>query len=430
MTDLPPSAGAFSAQALAAEGSPGEAFSAAELRRQFPALSQQIHGHPLVYLDNAATVQKPECVLEEMWRSYTEYCANVHRGAHTLGERASLAYEHARRVVQQLLHASSPEEIVFVGGCTAAINLVARGFGDRHVAAGDEVIVSELEHHSNLIPWQELCARRGARLLTIPLDEQGQLQMDAYARLLGPRTRLVAVAHVSNALGTVNPIREITRLAHDAGALVLVDGAQAVARCPVDVRELGSDFYAFSGHKLYGPFGIGVLYARRELLEATAPVSSGGGMVEVVAAEHCSFAPVPRKFEAGTPNLAGAAGLGRAIEWLQALGLERIEAHERELLAYARGRLRTFPGVRLVGTAERALGVVSFVLDGVHPHDISTVLDQGGVAVRAGHHCAQPVMRRFAVPATVRASFAAYNTRADVDALLAGLAQVREVFGP
>jgi len=419
MIELPPVSGAVST----------EAFSPEEVRRDFPALAQQIHGRPLVYLDNAATVQKPQCVLDEMLRCYAEYCANVHRGAHTLGERASAAYEHARRVVQRLLHAPSADEIVFVSGCTAAINLVARGFGDRHITAGDEIIVSELEHHSNLIPWQELCARQGARLRTIPLDEQGQLRMDAYASLLGPRTRLVAVAHVSNALGTVNPIREITRLAHAAGALVLVDGAQAVARCSVDVHELGSDFYAFSGHKLYGPFGIGVLYARRELLDATAPVSSGGGMVESVGAEHSSFAPVPRKLEAGTPNLAGAAGLGRAIEWLQALGLGRVEAHERELLAYARGVLGALPGVRLVGTAEQALGVVSFVLEGVHPHDISTVLDQSGVAVRAGHHCAQPVMRRFAVPATVRASFAAYNTRADVDALAAGLTRVREVFG-
>jgi cysteine desulfurase / selenocysteine lyase len=419
MTELPPVARAFSPEAFSPEG----------VRRDFPALSQKIHGNPLVYLDNAATVQKPQCVLDEMLRCYTDYCANVHRGAHTLGERASAAYEHARRVVQRLLHAPSADEIVFVSGCTAAINLVARGFGDRHIAAGDEVIVSELEHHSNLIPWQELCARQGARLLTIPLDEHGQLRMDAYASLLGRRTRLVAVAHVSNALGTVNPIREITRLAHAVGALVLVDGAQAVARCPVDVRELGPDFYAFSGHKLYGPFGIGVLYARRDLLEATAPVSSGGGMVESVAAEHSSFAPVPRRFEAGTPNLAGAAGLGRAIEWLQALGLGQVEAHERELLAYARGVLGALPGVRLVGTAEQALGVVSFVLEGVHPHDISTVLDQSGVAVRAGHHCAQPVMRRFAVPATVRASFAVYNTRADVDALAAGLKRVREVFG-
>jgi len=418
MTELPPVARAFP-----------EPFSHEEVRRDFPALSQKIHGKPLVYLDNAATVQKPQCVLDEMLRCYTDYCANVHRGAHTLGERASAAYEHARRVVQRLLHAPSADEIVFVSGCTAAINLVARGFGDRHIAAGDEVIVSELEHHSNLIPWQELCARQGARLLTIPLDEHGQLRMDAYASLLGRRTRLVAVAHVSNALGTVNPIREITRLAHAVGALVLVDGAQAVARCPVDVRELDPDFYAFSGHKLYGPFGIGVLYARRDLLEATAPVSSGGGMVESVGAEHSSFAPVPRKFEAGTPNLAGAAGLGRAIEWLQALGLGRVEAHERELLAYARGVLGALEGVRLVGTAEQALGVVSFVLEGIHPHDISTVLDQGGVAVRAGHHCAQPVMRRFGVPATVRASFAVYNTRADVDALAAGLTRVREVFG-
>jgi cysteine desulfurase / selenocysteine lyase len=399
------------------------------LRAQFPALGQRIHDQPLVYLDNAATVQKPACVLDEMQRCYTEYCANVHRGAHTLGERATASYERARRAVQRLLHAQSPDEIVFTSGCTAAINLVARAWGDQNVGAGDEILVTGLEHHSNLLPWQQLCQRCGARLRSVPLDPHGQLQLDAYERLLGPRTRLVAVAHVSNALGTLNPIRELAQRAHAVGARILVDGAQAVARCAVDVQELGSDFYAFSGHKLYGPFGIGALYGRRELLESMPPLFTGGGMVEVVEAESSSFSAAPGRFEAGTPNLSAAAGLERAIAWLQGVGLERVRAHELDLLRYARRALAALPGVRLIGAGEPALGVVSFVQDGVHPHDVSTILDRSGIAVRAGHHCAQPVMRHFDVPATVRASFAAYNTRAEVDALVAGLARVREVFG-
>jgi cysteine desulfurase/selenocysteine lyase len=400
-----------------------------ELRAEFPALSQQINGHPLVYLDNAATVQKPACVLEAVLRCYTQSCANVHRGAHTLAERASEGYEQARRAVQRLLHAPSADEIVFTSGCTAAINLVARGWGDRHVGRGDEILVSGLEHHSNLLPWQELCQRRGATLRSIPLDAEGRLDLEGYARLLGPRTRLVAVAHVSNALGTVNPIAELARLAHAAGARILVDGAQAVARCPVDVAQLDSDFYAFSGHKLYGPFGLGVLHARRELLDSMHPPVTGGGMVDQVEAERSSYAAPPRRFEAGTPNLSAALGLERAIVWLEELGLQRVMAHERELLAYARTVLSQLPGVRLIGGAQPALGVVSLVLGSVHAHDVSTVLDSKGIAVRAGHHCAQPVMRHFGVPATVRASFAVYNTHAEIDALAQGLERARELFG-
>jgi cysteine desulfurase / selenocysteine lyase len=400
-----------------------------QLRAQFPALRQRIHGQPLVYLDNAATVQKPAIVLEEMQRCYTEYCANVHRGAHTLGERASESYERARQAVQRLLHAESAEEVVFTSGCTAAINLVAYGWGDQNVGPGDEVVVSGLEHHSNLLPWQQLCQRRGARLRSVPLDAYGHLQLDAYRQLLGPRTRLVALAHVSNALGTLSPVTELARLAHAAGALVLVDGAQAVARCAVDVRALGADFYAFSGHKLYGPFGIGALYARRELLEQMQPLFTGGGMVELVETERSTFSSGPRRFEAGTPNLSAAAGLERAISWLEGVGLDRVLQHELELLRYARGALGAVPGLRLIGGSEPALGVVSFVLEGVHPHDASSILDRSGIALRAGHHCAQPVMRHFGVPATLRASFAVYNTRAEVDALVAGLARVREVFG-
>lgn len=399
------------------------------LRAQFPALSQLVHGHPLIYLDNAATVQKPACVLDELLRCYSEGCANVNRGAHTLGERASEGYERARRTVQRLLHAASSEELVFTSGCTAAINLVARGWGDRHVGPGDEVIVTGLEHHSNLLPWRELCGRTGARLRCVPIDERGALELDAFERLLGPRTRLVAVAHVSNVLGTLTPLRELCRLAHAAGARILVDGAQAVARTAVDVQALDCDFYAFSGHKLYAPFGIGVLWGRRELLESMEPVWTGGGMVEELSEERASYRPVPGRLEAGTPNVSGALALGRAIEWLEQIGLDRVEAHERELLLHARAALADLPGVRLLGGAEPALGVVSFVLDGVHAHDLSTILDHAGIAVRAGHHCAQPVMQRFGVPAALRASFAAYNTRAEIDALVAGLRRARAVFG-
>ncbi len=399
-----------------------------QLRAQFPALSQQINGQPLIYLDNAATVQKPRCVLDAVLRCYTESCANVHRGAHTLAERASEGYERARGAVQRLLHAASAQEIVFTSGCTAAINLVANGWGNRHVGSGDEILVTGLEHHSNLLPWQELCRRRGATLRSVPLDPQGQLDLQSYERLLGPRTRLVAVAHVSNALGTLNPIAELARRAHAAGALILVDGAQAVARCPVNVAELGSDFYTFSAHKLYAPFGLGVLHARAELLSDMEPLVTGGGMVELVEAERASYTAPPGRFEAGTPNLSAALGLERAILWLQALGLERVQAHEQDLLGYAREQLAALPGVRLLGGGP-ALGVVSLMVGSVHAHDVSTVLDRSGIAVRAGHHCAQPVMRHFGVPATVRASFAVYNTRAEIDALARGLERVREIFG-
>jgi cysteine desulfurase / selenocysteine lyase len=426
MTEAP---GARPAEHPAPVQHPLEPLHIERLRAEFPALSQQINGQPLVYLDNAATVQKPRCVLDELLRCYTESCANVHRGAHTLAERASEGYERARTAAQRLLHAPSADEIVFTSGCTAAINLVAQGWGNQHVSSGDEILVTSLEHHSNLLPWQELCQRRGATLRSVPLDADGQLDLSSYARLLGPRTRLVAVAHVSNALGTLNPVAELARLAHAAGALILVDGAQAVARCPVDVAQLGSDFYVFSGHKVYAPFGLGVLHARRELLEVMAPAVTGGGMVELVEADRSSYVAPPRRFEAGTPNLSAALGLERAIAWLEALGLARVQQHEQQLLAYARALLAELPGVRLIGGTGPALGVVSLVVDGVHAHDVSTVLDRCGIAVRAGHHCAQPVMRHFGVPATVRASFAVYNTQAEIDALARGLARVRDIFG-
>lgn len=414
---------------MAEASSVDAAFDVHRWRGEFPALGQQVNGHPLVYLDNAATVQKPRCVIDEVTRCYTEGCANVHRGAHTLGGRASAAYDAARRAVQRLLNARLPEEIVFGSGCTAAINLVARAWGDQNVGPGDEVLASELEHHSNLLPWQQLCQRRGAHLRLVPLTDRGEVCVRSYAEHLGPRTKLVAVSHVSNALGTLNPVQEMVRLAHAAGARVLIDGAQAVARCPVDVRALGCDFYTFSGHKLYGPFGIGALYARAELLEQMPPLLTGGGMVRDVERTTSTYAAPPERFEAGTPNLSGAMGLARAIGYVEHVGLDAIMRHERDLLDYARDELARIGGLRLIGTARAALGVVSFVLDGIHPHDISTILDQRGVAVRAGHHCAQLVMRHFGVPATVRASFALYNTRADVDALVSGLSTVREVFG-
>jgi cysteine desulfurase / selenocysteine lyase len=407
----------------------GDAFPAERLRLDFPALAQNIAGHPLVYLDNAATTQKPQCVIDSMTRGYTDGVANVNRGAHTLGGRASAAYEAAREAVRRLLNARVPDEIVFTSGCTAAINLVAYAWGDENIAEGDEVITTALEHHSNLLPWQRLCQRRRARLRVISLTAAGDLRLDELSDALSARTRLVAVAHVSNSTGAVNPVREIATLARRVGARVLVDGAQAAPRMAVDVSELDCDFYAFSGHKLYGPFGIGALYARRELLERMSPLSTGGGMVEEVGAQSSTYAGVPARFEAGTPNLEGAIGLARAIQYLEAIGLSRVLQHDQELTAYARAALARTARVRLIGDPASALGVVSFVVEGVHAHDVSTILDQAGVAVRAGHHCASLALQHFQVPATLRASFALYNTRSDVDALVTALAGVQEVFG-
>jgi cysteine desulfurase / selenocysteine lyase len=397
------------------------------IRRDFPALEQQINGRALVYLDSAATAQTPSVVLEAMQRCYLEYHANVNRGAHTLSGRATLAYEHARNAVATFLNAADPDEIVFTSGCTAAINLVAHALAEA-VGPGDEVIVSELEHHSNLVPWQELCRRRGATLRVIPIDDRGELRLDVYAALLGERTRLVAVAEVSNALGSVNPVAEIVRLAHAAGALVLVDGAQAVARRRVDVQAQDCDFYAFSGHKLYGPFGVGVLYGKRALLESLPPPFTGGGMVDEVSLEQSSFAGLPRRFEAGTPNLAGAVGLGAAVEYLGRFDRAEVERHDRALLQHCEAVLASIGGVRLIGTARDKLGVCSFVVEGIHPHDLATVLDHAGIAVRAGHHCAEPVMQRFAVSATVRASFGIYNTESELEQLAAGVTQAKNLF--
>jgi cysteine desulfurase / selenocysteine lyase len=403
-------------------------FDVARVREDFPALKQQVHGRPLVYLDNAATAQKPRAVLDAMERFYLEECANVHRAVHLLGERATRDYEAARVKVQRFLNAAEAREIVFVRGTTEGINLVAQSYGRTHVGPGDEVLITAMEHHSNIVPWQLLCAERGARLRVAPIDDRGELIPEEFERLLGPRTRLAAVAHVSNALGTVNPVRRLVELAHRRGVAVLVDGAQAVPHLPVDVRELDCDFFAFSGHKLFGPTGIGVLYGRARLLDEMPPWQGGGDMIRSVTFEKTTYNDLPYKFEAGTPHVAGAIGLGAAIDYLGTIGPDAIGEYERDLLAYATEALAAMPGLRLVGTAREKAGVVSFVLEGVHPHDIGTVLDRDGIAVRAGHHCAQPVMERFGVPATARASLAFYNTRDEIDALVRGLARVREVF--
>ena len=400
----------------------------ARIRGDFPILAQRIHGVPLVYLDNAASTQKPHAVIDAEAQFYARDYANVHRGVYELSQRATQAYEAARRAVAGFLGASDAREIVFGGGTTDAINLVASSFGRARVQPGDEILVTEMEHHSNIVPWQLVCAERDAELRVAPIDERGELIVEEFEKLLSPRTRIAAVAHVSNALGTVNPIRELAARCRERGVPLLVDGAQAVARMPVDVADLGCDFYAFSGHKLYGPTGIGALWARREWLEELPPYRSGGDMIERVSFERTTYAKPPAKFEAGTPNIAGAVGLAAAIDYVQTIGLPRIAAHEDALLAYAGERLAELPGLRVVGTAQERAGSISFVLGDIHAHDVGTILDRSGVAVRTGHHCAQPVMDHFGVPATARASFAVYNQREEIDALAAALGRVLEVF--
>jgi len=399
------------------------------LREDFPILHQTLrHGHSLVYLDNAATTQKPRAVIDALVHYYERDNANIHRGVHELSQRSTAAFEEARTKVQRFLGAAHPSEIVFTRGTTEAINLVAQSWGRANIGSGDEVLISAMEHHSNIVPWQMLCEEKGARLRVLPIDDRGELVMDELPRLLGPRTKLLALAHVSNALGTVNPVREIIELAHERGVAVLVDGAQAVAHTRVDVRDLGCDFYCFSGHKLYGPTGIGVLYGRSELLEAMAPWQGGGDMIASVTFEKTTYSVLPHKFEAGTPHIEGAIGLGVAIDYVQSVGLDAIAAYEADLLAYGTRALQGVRRVRLIGTARQKASVLSFVMEGVHPHDVGTILDQEGIAIRTGHHCAQPVMDRFGVPATARASLAFYNTRDEIDALVAGLGTVAEVF--
>ncbi|MCC6209023.1 MAG: cysteine desulfurase [Gammaproteobacteria bacterium] len=406
-----------------------DAFDVEAIRADFPALRQTVHGRALVFLDNAASAQKPFRVIDTVRQYYTDDYANVHRGLHYLSERASDAFEAARGKVRGFINAREDCEIVFVRGTTEAINLVAASFGQSHLKAGDEILITEMEHHSNIVPWQLLGERLGTVLKVAPVNDAGELLMDEFERLLGPRTRLVAVTHVSNALGTINPIERIIALAHAHGARVLIDGAQSVPHTAVDVQALDCDFYAFSGHKLYGPTGIGVLYGKRELLEAMPPYQGGGEMIREVSFTRTTYAELPHKFEAGTPHIVGAIGLGAAIDYLQEIGLEAIARHEDELLAYATARLQDIPGLRMVGTAARKAGIASFLLDGVHTHDVGTILDRHGVAVRAGHHCAMPLMTRFGVSGTTRASFALYNTRAEIDTLAGAIRHAQELFG-
>jgi cysteine desulfurase/selenocysteine lyase len=407
---------------------PAPPYDVTRVRKDFPILQSSMRGRPLVYLDTASSAQKPRCVMDAIVELYSRHYANIHRGLYELSEISTRLYDDARKKVQGLLGAGESREIVFTRNATEAINLVAASWGRSHVGSGDEVLITALEHHADLIPWQQLCLEREARLVVAPVDDSGALILEEYERRLSPRTKLVATTHVSNALGSVTPLREMVRLAHDAGALVLVDGAQAAPRFPVDVRELGCDFYAFSGHKLYGPTGIGVLWARREILDAMPPYQTGGGMILSVSFEETIFAPIPERFEAGTPDIAGAIGLGAAIDYVNELGLENVERHEAELLALATELLLEIPEVRIIGTTREKTGVISFVVDGVHPHDVGTILDQEGVAVRAGHHCAQPLMNRFSVPATVRASLGLYNDREDLVRLSDGIRRVVEMF--
>jgi len=410
-------------------GAPELSWDVERIRKDFPILHQVVHGKPLVYLDNAATTQKPQPVLDALRAYYTADNANVHRGVHLLSERATEAYEAARTRVRRFLNVADPREIVFVRGATEGINLVARTYGRQAVGPGDEILITGLEHHSNIVPWQMLCDDQGAALRVVPINDSGEVDLEAYDRLLSDRTRLVAVAHVSNALGTIVPIGRMIEAAHRRGIPVLVDGAQAVAHMSVDVQALDCDFYVFSGHKVFGPTGIGALYGKSELLERMPPFHGGGDMIKSVSFEKTVYNDLPYKFEAGTPDIAGAIGLGVALEYLEALGRDRVEAYERELLAYGTERLSLCPGVRLIGTAREKAGVLSFVVDGVHAHDVGTILDREGIAVRAGHHCAMPVMARFGVAATTRASLAFYNTREELDALVDGLEKVWEIFG-
>lgn len=398
------------------------------VRRDFPALHQQVHGRPLVYLDNAATTQRPRQVIGEIVRFYEQDNANIHRGVHLLSERATKLYEGAREKVRAALNATLAREIIFVRGTTEAINLVAQTFGRANLGPGDEILVSAMEHHSDIVPWQMICQERGAALRVIPVDDRGDLILEELERLLSPRVKLAAVVHVSNALGTVNPIRQITALARAHGVPVLVDGAQAMAHMAVDVRELDVDFYAFSAHKMCGPTGVGVLYGKSHLLETMPPWQGGGDMIRSVTFEKTTYNTLPHRFEAGTPDIAGVIGLGAAIDYLHGIGLSRIAAHEDAVLAHGLAALSEIPGLRLIGTPRRRAGVISFVLDGIHPHDIGTILDREGIAIRTGHHCAQPVMQRFGIPATARASLALYSTREELDALARGLRRVLEIF--
>jgi cysteine desulfurase / selenocysteine lyase len=398
------------------------------LREDFPVLKQTVHGKPLVYLDSAATAQKPTAVVDAIRRFHEVDCANIHRGVHELSQRSTAAYEETRAKLRTFLHARSSDELIFVRGTTEGINLVSSSWGRKNTQAGDEIIISAMEHHSNIVPWQMLCEEKGAILRVIPMNERGELLLEEYARLLNPRTRMVAVAHVSNALGTINPVGQIVEMAHKAGALALIDGAQAAPHLKIDVQALDADFYTLSGHKVFGPTGIGILYGKRALLEAMPPYQGGGDMIKMVTFAKTIYNDLPYKFEAGTPNIAGGIGLGAALDYVNRIGIDQIAAYEHQLLEYGTEKLSAIPGLRLIGTAREKASVLSFVIEGIHPHDIGTVLDKQGIAVRTGHHCAQPVMEFFNVPATTRASLACYNTFGEIDALVAGIHKVKEVF--
>ena len=423
MTVLPDSA------SNARAASPASArFDIERIRRDFPILAQQINGHPLGYLDSAASAQRPAAVIRAGSQYYERDHANVHRGVHTLSHRATEAYEGARETVGGFINARSTSEIVFVRGTTEAINLVAQSYARPRLQPGDEILISWMEHHSNIVPWQLVCEQTGAVLKVLPINQRGELCMDQLESLISSRTRLVAMAHISNALGTVNPVRRIVEVAHAHGVPVLFDGALAMPHTAVDVRALNCDFYAFSGHKMFGPTGIGVLYGKEALLESMPPYQGGGDMILTVSFEHTTYNTLPHMFEAGTPNIAGAVGLGAAMDYLRDVGMDNIARHEQDLLEYTTARLQEVPGLRVIGTARDKTSVISFVMDGIHPHDIGTIVDHAGIAVRTGHHCAMPVMDFFGVPATSRASFALYNNRDDADRLVAALKHVREVF--
>jgi cysteine desulfurase/selenocysteine lyase len=391
------------------------------LRKQFPVLHQQVNGYPLIYFDNAATSQKPDTVLQALQRYYSGYNANIHRGIHTLAERATEAFEATREAIADFIHAPSSSQVIFVRGVTEAINLVASTWGRTHITSGDEILISELEHHSNIVPWQLLCLEKNATLKVIPVTDAGELDLNKLPELLTSRTKLVSINHASNSLGTINPVKQIITKAHEVGAVVVIDGAQAGAHLPINVQELDCDFYALSSHKMYGPTGVGVLYGRKTLLEEMPPYQGGGEMIKDVSFEATTFNDIPYKFEAGTPNIADVVAFKEAMTFIKTVGRENIAAHEHELLAYAHERLRAIPGVRIIGTAPQKVSVVSFVIDGLHPFDLGQLLDARGIAVRTGHHCTQPLMKRFQIEGTVRASFSVYNTQKEIDALIDGI---------
>ncbi|MGD1045478.1 MAG: cysteine desulfurase [Bacteroidota bacterium] len=404
-------------------------FPVEQIRKDFPILSTRVHGKPLVYLDNAATTQKPDLVVDTIKRYYLTENSNVHRGVHYLSELATGKYEAARVTVRKFINAESEREIIFVRGATEAINLVAATFGRKNVQAGDEVLITELEHHSNIVPWQMLCEEKGAKLRIVPINDDGEVVLEEFARLLSNKTKIAAISHISNALGTVNPVKQMIEMAHRQGVPVLVDGAQAIPHMRIDVRDLDADFYAFSSHKVFGPTGLGILYGKTHLLESMPPYQGGGDMIKSVTFEKTIFNDIPHKYEAGTPHIAGAIGLAAAIDYMNLFDWNVVQQYEQVLLRSAHERLAAIQGLKIIGTAEEKAGVVSFVLDGIHPHDIGTILDQEGIAIRTGHHCAQPVMQKYGIPATARASFAFYNTAEEIETLACGIQKVREVFG-